>query len=748
MSKHIAEVVEYTLERHPNADTLSIAKVKGWQCVVKTENFIDNEQDPFYCGLGVYIPLDMIAPADHPLLSFLEGKRLKTVKLRGELSQGVVLPLKTVCIQYLLKKLPAVGDDLTDLLGVKRWEPPVEAGSPTSVKGGGHEDVPRPAWLSKYTDIENWNHWNDVITPGTPVIIQEKLHGCLNQATQITLPDGNSKSIEELVQTQYRGYVLGFDGEKVVPTKVLNTFNNGNTTEWVNVRTTRHKAGRGAWFRSIKCTGSHKFFLPQEGIYREAKDLKPGDEVLSVRDDIGLNEVQKQILLGKMLGDGSLSASVGGTRSVTFGHKKAHTEYRDWTVRGLQDLAGVNPKDVISGYGVEMCRGKTIESSYIAQYFQSWITSEGKQVPSSVIKDLGPIALAFWYMDDGSLSHQPDQEDRANFAICAFNAQSVSNLVEAFKKFNIKATPYVASGYHRLRLNADEAEKFFILIAPYVPPSMQYKLPKRYRGGPGWLPECKSGYKRAVVIQKIESVIPIPTDRCRGRNSIKYDLETETHNFFANGILVHNSNAVYGIVNDEFYVCSRNRVLRTTEKKIYIPRHRWFKKFPKVYPFFSVKVLPAPDSVWHKVAEKYQMKEALETLQNITGAKNVALYGEVLGTQDLMYDVKKGDVGFYAFDIRLDENDYVRPESFLNLMEQIDMPVAPVLKLGPFEPEDLNLRLGKTLVGEVILPEKERHIREGIVIKPLEPLVHRSLGRVILKRISEDYLMRKNAKDR
>lgn len=388
MSKHIAEVVEYTLEPHPNADTLSIAKVKGWQCVVKTENFIDNEQDPFYCGLGVYIPLDMIAPADHPLLSFLEGKRLKTVKLRGELSQGVVLPLKTVCTHYLLKKLPEVGDDLTELLGVKRWEPPVEPGSPTSVKGGGHEDIPRPAWLSKYTDIENWNHWNDVITPGTPVIIQEKLHG---------------------------------------------------------------------------------------------------------------------------------------------------------------------------------------------------------------------------------------------------------------------------------------------------------------------------------------------------------------------------SNSVYALVDGKFYVCSRNRVLRTTEKKIYIPRHRLFKSFPKwlrLYPFFSVKVLPAPDSVWHKVATKYRMEEVLRNIQKITGAKNVGLYGEVLGTQDLLYDVKKGDVGFYAFDIRLDENDYVRPENFLKLMEKVGVPVAPVLKIGPFELEDLNLRLGKTLVGEDVVSEKERHIREGIVIKPLEPLTHRSLGRVILKRISEDYLMRKNAKDR
>lgn len=176
MSTHRAEVVRYTLEKHPNADSLSIAKIKGWQCVVRTLDFETRNVLFMDLNLGVYVPLDMIADKDHPLLNFLEGKRVKTKKLRGEVSQGVLLPLEKVLATYLIKKFPEEGDDLTEILQLKRWEPPVDLKDLLKTKEQ-KADIPRPDYLDRYTDIENIRNWNQIFQEGDQVIVTEKIHG-------------------------------------------------------------------------------------------------------------------------------------------------------------------------------------------------------------------------------------------------------------------------------------------------------------------------------------------------------------------------------------------------------------------------------------------------------------------------------------------------------------------------------------------------------------------------------------------
>jgi hypothetical protein len=82
----------------------------------------------------------------------------------------------------------------------------------------------------------------------------------------------------------------------------------------------------------------------------------------------------------------------------------------------------------------------------------------------------------------------------------------------------------------------------FAMIAQYVPPIMQYKLPEQFRGQYIALtkddgPVC--GYVvREVSVIGVDKKVP-PHQR------VKYDLETETHNFFANGVLVHNCTSLY-----------------------------------------------------------------------------------------------------------------------------------------------------------------------------------------------------------
>lgn len=78
MSEFHINVVEIgTIEKHPNADTLSITSVDGYPCIIRTGEFTEGDR-------AVYIPVDSILPKDEPRWEFLAGHlRVKAKKLRG-----------------------------------------------------------------------------------------------------------------------------------------------------------------------------------------------------------------------------------------------------------------------------------------------------------------------------------------------------------------------------------------------------------------------------------------------------------------------------------------------------------------------------------------------------------------------------------------------------------------------------------------------------------------------------------------
>lgn len=113
------------------ADKIELAQIGGWQCVVKKGEFQPG-------ALAVYLEIDAIPPDTEPF-RFLWSKkakpgevmpapepqpknfRIRTIRLRGALSQGLLLPAETLGLdQQTLQE----GDDLTERLGVVKWEPP------------------------------------------------------------------------------------------------------------------------------------------------------------------------------------------------------------------------------------------------------------------------------------------------------------------------------------------------------------------------------------------------------------------------------------------------------------------------------------------------------------------------------------------------------------------------------------------------------------------------------------------------
>lgn len=120
-----------------NADAIEVASVLGWNVVVKKGEFSIGD-------LALYFEIDSFLPVQ-PAFEFLrkgcykqlpdgtEGFRLRTVRLRGQLSQGLLLPL--TAFPGIDFSNFSVGDEVTDLLGVTKFEPPISPSLAGEVKG-------------------------------------------------------------------------------------------------------------------------------------------------------------------------------------------------------------------------------------------------------------------------------------------------------------------------------------------------------------------------------------------------------------------------------------------------------------------------------------------------------------------------------------------------------------------------------------------------------------------------------------
>lgn len=172
MSSLIVKVVQIDdIKEHPNADKLEIAIVKGWECISLKDDYKVGDK-------VVYAPIDSVLPLELSdkmnVTKYLSSGKVKTTKLRGLYSQGLLIPIKYVPNAESLK----IGDDVAEILGITKYVPPI------SVKMEGTHR-PNDAKFIKYTDIENIKNFPDVLHEGDEVVITEKLHGTNFKAANI-----------------------------------------------------------------------------------------------------------------------------------------------------------------------------------------------------------------------------------------------------------------------------------------------------------------------------------------------------------------------------------------------------------------------------------------------------------------------------------------------------------------------------------------------------------------------------------
>jgi RNA ligase (TIGR02306 family) len=119
------------------ADMIELSIVDGWKVVVAKNVGHKVGDMVIYCEIDSFLPIkdefEFLRKTSYKKMSDgMEGFRLKTIKMRGQVSQGLILPMSVV--EYTNVQFE-VGMDVTNLLGITKYEPPIPAELSGKVKG-------------------------------------------------------------------------------------------------------------------------------------------------------------------------------------------------------------------------------------------------------------------------------------------------------------------------------------------------------------------------------------------------------------------------------------------------------------------------------------------------------------------------------------------------------------------------------------------------------------------------------------
>jgi RNA ligase (TIGR02306 family) len=162
------------IKPHDNADRLEIAKVYDWDVVVRKDEYKVGD-------IIIYVPVDSILPQELEDKIFgsdskikLHKHRVKSIRIRGHISQGMIINLNHVKDDIYIDR-DDLEKDMSSFLNISKYEPPAED-MPTLMRVAKKKKAGNPNF-KKYTDIENFKYYDRTFQDGEQVYVSEKLHG-------------------------------------------------------------------------------------------------------------------------------------------------------------------------------------------------------------------------------------------------------------------------------------------------------------------------------------------------------------------------------------------------------------------------------------------------------------------------------------------------------------------------------------------------------------------------------------------
>ena len=368
------------------------------------------------------------------------------------------------------------------------------------------------------------------------------MFGCMSYSTRVQLADGTSEKIGKIVNQKMDVEVLSYDpvADQIVPRKVVNWFNNGPAEQFLQF-TVEKSGGNGK--SQFAATPNHLVRTP--GGWSEAGDLILGDRVMAAERHL-LSEQQFQVVLGSLMGDGNLSPNRRDRNGVRLrlGHGSKQADYLQWKTDLLGNIVHSVRENDKGARFVDFTPLPELAELQRAVYL-----GDGKKFLSAeYLKALTPLALAIWYMDDGSFTvrskglqgRTSGGSGRIEICVEAMTEGSRIRLRDYLRDthgLDVRLRTSGAAGKSVLVFSTAASAKFQEIVATWMAPSMGYKLLPRFQGKSTVTPQYADPVQRLVPARILDVHVKPHT-----RSMNRFDIEVEgSHNYFVDGVMVHNS---------------------------------------------------------------------------------------------------------------------------------------------------------------------------------------------------------------
>jgi RNA ligase (TIGR02306 family) len=148
----------------PNADKIELVTVDGWNVVVAKDVGHKVGDLVIYCEIDSFLPIreefEFLRKSSYKKMGDVEGFRLRTVKLRGQVSQGLILPMSVLNPPNTnFYVIPFKGLDVTEMLDIVKYEPPIPAELAGKVKGAFPSFIPKTEEFRIQNLTKEYEEW-------------------------------------------------------------------------------------------------------------------------------------------------------------------------------------------------------------------------------------------------------------------------------------------------------------------------------------------------------------------------------------------------------------------------------------------------------------------------------------------------------------------------------------------------------------------------------------------------------------
>jgi uracil-DNA glycosylase family 4 len=356
---------------------------------------------------------------------------------------------------------------------------------------------------------------------------------CLRYNAMVQLGDGSWERIGRLVRARYDGNIMSVDADgRLVRRRVTGWYASPLAGRRVYRLTYRSAKHAGAGQVSIQLTGDHEV-LTDRG-FVAVEQLPPGARIATGQ---GLSRVAHDVVCGTLLGDGHLTAAQS---TLSFSHSTRQEEYAQFKAGLLAELAPrLNRLDVAAVAGgptaYPVVHVRTLAHRSL-RLLRTAFYHPRKRVPSWVVERLSPLMVAIWFMDDGHLRVRPGKRPLAEIATYRFSEGDHRVLAMGLARLGLATR--IRGTNQKLVFGVPETVSLSEVIAPYVPPSMRYKLHPEVAARVPFDPTLLALEDAEVLYD--EADVTDVTDHYRSDVTFFCIDVEETNNFVTTGGVVHN----------------------------------------------------------------------------------------------------------------------------------------------------------------------------------------------------------------